>query len=187
MSFIKPKRMTMMKIHGYTSVFFLVLLFIYALTGTLDLFDIEGSRSSHSEVVDLDKWPKSEKEALLVMPTILVQIGEEELPSHYSDRRGHEWSDLTKSISLSKKKGSKDIIEVTVKEPGFMRQMLMIHKGDGGPIFTVLGVALGIYLLLMIITGVWLTFKTRPMHSGSIISAVAGVLVVVLAYGISVF
>lgn len=176
--------MTMMKIHGYFSVFFLALLFIYALTGILYLLDSKGSKSIRSEAVQLESWPISKQQALALMPQFLKRLDEKKLPDNYSDRNGHQWSDFTKSISLSQNPEDKTVL-VAVKTPDFMYKMLMIHKGNAGPLFTVLGIALGIYILLMLITGVWLSFKTKPMHQGSLISAAAGVLLVFISYGIS--
>jgi uncharacterized iron-regulated membrane protein len=184
MSIKKPKRMTIMKIHGYFSVFFMALLFIYTLTGILYLLDSEGSNSIRTEITHLESWPVTEQQALDVMPQILKLVGEDELPDNYSDRRGHAWSDFTKSISLAQNPEDKTIL-VTVKTPDFMRQMLMIHKGNAGPLFTVLGICLGIYILLMLITGAWLSFKTKPMHRGSLMSAGAGILLVFISYCIS--
>jgi hypothetical protein len=186
MSLVKPKRMTVMKWHGYLSVFFLILMLLYSLTGTLYLFEITGNKTSRSVSLALDNWPASEKEALAIMPDILQKIGEEKLPKIYSDSKGHEWSALNKSILLTEDSENNSVL-VTVSDSDFMRQMLMIHKGHGGPLFTVLGVALGIYLLVMIITGVWLSIKTKPMLRGSKISAFVGFSSVIIVYLITIY
>jgi hypothetical protein len=178
--------MTVMKWHGYLSVFFLILMLLYSLTGTLYLFEIEGNKTSRSVSLQLDTWPTSEKEALKIMPNILKEIGEKKLPNKYSDSKGHEWSSLNKSILLTENSENKSV-QVTVSDSDFMRQMLMIHKGHGGPLFTVLGVALGFYLFVMIITGVWLTIKTKPMVRGSKISAFMGLASVIGVYLITIY
>ena len=191
MSLTKPKRMTIMKLHGYLSVFFLMFMFIYALTGTLYLFEIEGNKTSRSvsfqlDSLGLDSWPESEKEALKVMPSILKKVGEDKLPSKYSDRKGHEWSALDRSILFAKTAENNSVL-VTVSHSDFMRQMLMIHKGHGGPLFTVFGIALGIYILLMMISGVWMTIKTKPMIRGSKISALLGFGSAIVIYLITIY
>lgn len=175
-----------MKLHGYLSIFFLLLMFIYALTGTLYLFEIEGNKSTRSINLQLDTWPVNEEQALSVMPEILEKIGEDKLPSKYSDSKGHEWYGLKKSILLTQNDKNNSVL-VTVSNSDFMRQMLMIHKGHGGPLFTLLGVALGIYVLLMLISGVWLSIKTKPMFRGSMISAGMGLVTVIVIYLITIY
>lgn len=175
-----------MKVHGYLSIFFLLLMFIYALTGTLYLFEIKGSQSSRSISFQLESWPMSEEEALSVMPEMLEKMGEEKLPSEYSDRKGHEWYGLKKSILLTQGDKNNSVL-VTVSNSDFMRQMLMIHKGHGGPLFTLLGIALGFYVLLMLISGVWLSIKTKPMFRGNMISAGMGLVTVIVIYVITIY
>lgn len=175
-----------MKVHGYLSIFFLILMLMYALTGILYLFDIKGSQSSRSISFQLDYWPESETEALTFMPEILEKIGEKKLPRQYSERKGHKWYDLKKSILLTQGDKHNSVL-VTVSHSDFMRQMLMIHKGYGGPLFTLLGIALGIYVMLMLISGVWLSIKTKPMLRGSFISAGMGLVTVIVIYLITIY
>lgn len=191
MSLNNPKRMTLMKWHGYLSVFFLTLMLIYAATGTLYLFEYEGNKASRSITVEIAVWPSDEQQARLLMPALLEQVGEDKLPPNYSSRKGHEWYGFTKSIAITQEAKpvpatvnghEKTSVQVTVKTPDFMRKMLMIHKGKAGPVFTVLGVAVGIYTLLMLITGVWLTLRTKPMHQGSMVAAAIGLVTVIVSY-----
>ncbi|MBL4802453.1 MAG: hypothetical protein JKY45_11215 [Emcibacter sp.] len=165
---VKFDRLFLMKIHGYISSFFLPIACLYVLTGTLYLFDVHGEKITTDYLPDsLMIFPQGQAEAESIIASFLETEKLPSLPDDYSYREGqHRWIGLRDAYILSHKgrKGRRGEVVLTHHEHGFWHQMVLIHKGHGGPIYTVFGILLGINLFLSLLTGAVIVLKTKLMR-----------------------
>lgn len=186
---VKFDRLVWMKIHGYLASFFLPIAVLYVLTGTLYLLDVEGDKTmTDYSPQSMVTFPKTQAEAEEAINIFLEIEKLPPLPDDYSLRQGqHRWIGMRGAYILSHKggKGRGGQVVLTHHENGFWRQMVQIHKGHGGQIFTIFSVLLGISLFISLLSGAVIILKTRLMQNTAYKIMGAGGLTLLAVYLIS--
>ncbi|MCV6620775.1 MAG: hypothetical protein OIF51_03380 [Cellvibrionaceae bacterium] len=149
-------RLLWMKWHAYLACFFLPLMLLYTVTGTLYMLDLHGSNSNEISIPlqEVNSWPTKEADAL--------EFTRQHLPSEYGEisgryfsfSEGHSWYSFKREILLLPQKQA-----IEIHQHGWWKQLIMIHKGHAHIGFWVLGIALGLSLLFSLISGVVLAYS----------------------------
>jgi len=174
------KRTLIMKIHGYLSMFFFIPMMMYLITGIAYIFGYTGTTEYKNHELIGVVAPASQAEAELILPKALEVTGLETVPGEFRERNGsYQWNGLKYRLSIESKDG---VTIVKHGESDFFRQMFMVHKAHAGTVFDILGVASGIYLLLVLVTGFILVLKTTMIQSGSYIAFGIGLITMIASY-----
>ncbi len=96
----KLKRPPIMKIHGYLSMFFLLPMLMYAITGIAYIFGYNGAVERSQYPISVEAWPLSEQQAKAAVPEILAAVGMNATPAPHSLSRSglHTWRGLVETI-----------------------------------------------------------------------------------------
>lgn len=182
----KLKRPPIMKIHGYLSMFFLLPMLMYAVTGIAYIFGYNGAVERSQYPISVEAWPLSEQQAKAAVPEILAAVGMDATPAPHSLSRSglHTWRGLDETIVLKTNTDGEPIAELS--KSNFFRQMFMVHKSHAGTTFDIIGVAAGLYLVVMMLTGLILTIKTVILHKGAWASAGIGLVSMIACYVIAI-
>jgi hypothetical protein len=181
-------RILWIKWHAYLSCFFLPLALLYALTGTLYLFDIKGGSIEKTEyhLEANTHWPETEKEAEALLYELNKKLNTHiTRPQFYyeiPDMKG--WYDLNGEVSF-KNKHDNHPMELFVDEYDIWRQLVFIHKGIVGDLFKVLSILFGISLMFSLLSGTIVALVMPKLKRNAIISLVLGCAVLVWSYFIS--
>lgn len=181
---MKPKhRLNWMSWHALLACFFLPMMLLYTVTGSLHLLDIKGENYFEDRVaIHLEQdFPELEADAYAL------------LTDHYDPEKygpikgqyyrfggGHSWYHFDQEIIIAWKRSGD--AELQVFHHGLWKKLLLIHKGHAHIVFWVLGLALGLSLIFSLLSGVVLAFSTPRYKKTALASVIAGVVVMVVAY-----
>ncbi len=181
-------RILWIKWHAYLSCFFLPLALLYALTGTLYLFDIKGGAAERMEyhLEGNTPWPKTEQEAKALVHELEIKFNISiEFPKFYYDTPNMKgWYDLSGEVAFKNKHGYHPM-ELFIEEYNLWRQLLFIHKGIVGDLFKVLSILFGMSLLFSLLSGTIVALVMPKLKKNAIISLILGSLVLVMSYFLS--
>ncbi len=167
------KRITWIKIHLYLSAIAAPFLLIMAFTGTSYLFNLKGS-----EEVKIVKTIQLSK-ADLTKENIAIELNE--IDENYS-------FDYVKNLGdgAITRPTTRDYYKFTVKEsgtevshvsPNLLRRLIEVHKGHGSQFIRNYEKAVGVFLLLIILTGLYLAFTMKREAKITAILFVLGTLI----------
>lgn len=176
-------RRTLIILHGFIAVFFLPLAMLYAVTGALYILGSNGTSHDTTITVELtDGWPESIDAARELAGGRLLEAGLPEANpvagEYVFDDDRYYWRALTHGVTLARI--SDDRAELRIQENSFYRQLVEIHKNHAGPWFRILGIAFGLAMLILILSGAWMMFASS-MYRRTAGKLFAGGLVVSLA------
>lgn len=191
------KRKLLIQIHGYIAVFFLPLALLYAVTGTLYITGETGGIIQTNATLTLANVPGSAKELLPLIEPTLIENNWRVPPSDEYVREfpnGYLWSSLSESIRISFseeiiKNGFQGESEITIfhGKNTWYKQLVEIHKDHAGVYFSILGLAFGIGMLIMTITGGIMMLQS-PVHKRiALILVTAGTLITLATWAYTLF
>jgi len=163
------KRKLLIQIHGYIAVFFLPLALLYAVTGALYITGETGGVVRTKATITLVSIPDSAQELLpLIEPTLVENNWRVPPLSDYVREfpDGYMWSSLGESIRVTLPAGdSKDKSEIIIfhGKNTWYKQLVEIHKDHAGFYFSILGLAFGVGMLIMTISGGIMMLQS-PVH-----------------------
>ena len=165
-------------------MFFIPLTFIYVATGVLYLFDIEGGvQQEKTFTVPLAQdWSESEETANHQVYDFLKKNYPVSIPAaYYPEEDLHDWYGYKREIIFIKNTEG-DSAKLIIKEHDIWQQLLLIHKGFGGWIFTLFAVLLGLSLVFSMGSGVILIFQLPKMKKGALIAVGSGVATFIICF-----
>ena len=183
-------RLLWIRWHAFISCFFLPFALLYALTGILYLFGIEGGPKQQKEMTFTltTSWPEQEEEAKALA---LKLIPEEFLPlpqNYYRDGDTHGWWDFHEELhmepveSTSLHESESYDIEFHWQTHNLMRQLLWIHKGLAGEIFKWLGILMGVSILFSLLSGALVSLSLPSLKRQSVVYLTLGSMTLLLAF-----
>ncbi len=178
-------RRTLILIHGYIAVFFLPLAVLYAATGVLYIVGAKGTLAETAVTVALPQgWPQTLDDARAIATARLQQHGLPEPNAIAGEFElgddGYYWRALTHGVRLEQT--GANAAELRVEESDLLRQFVEIHKNHAGPLFRFLGIAFGLGMLLLIVSGAWMMFQSRTYRRAATNLLAGGVVTSIAAY-----
>ncbi|WP_286349134.1 PepSY domain-containing protein [Helicobacter felistomachi] len=154
---------TIYRFHAYTSVFFLPLALLFALSGVAFLFGINPNSGAKIQKWHVDNPMKDDLEFLLdFLKTQKIPV-----PSHLNPRR-HK-GDLIVGTPVYEIEFDPKHGVVSAVHRSFLGVLMQIHKGRAGVALQTMGVAFGVFLCFFYISGLLMGFRHK--NTTSIISA----------------
>ncbi|WP_278347505.1 hypothetical protein [Helicobacter pullorum] len=177
---------TWMQVHLYVSLFFIPMALIYAITGSLYIFNIRQNAGAEIKEVRIqDTIPKgSEREVMLR----ILQENKLEIPSNTEVRffkGSHSMGTLKYQVLLTQDKNSPSYTLRAI-DRNWYGVLLLLHKAAGKYYFDILAVGFSIALVLLYLSGLFLTAFCKRDRKGSIIAIILGILVTTLAVYLSI-
>jgi hypothetical protein len=179
-----------MRLHGYIAVFFLPMAILYAGTGALYIIGESGAAPQASFNIKLPNgWPASSDGARKLASEWLQ---EHDLPALSTSAGqgtngddGYYWRALTHAILLTRISDSE--AELIVQSNSLYRQLVEIHKDHAGLMFTIIGFAFGMGMLILILSGALMMFRSKQFRNSAAVLLTSGTAACLLAYVVSVF
>lgn len=172
------KRSTLIDIHLILSSFFLPFLLLMPLTGFLYLAGQKGEVKKELVYSINEKLPTENKEEWL---NEQFKRFDSEYKYEYIKSNGttHIMRPTSKNFYtiLETETG----IEVYKSEPTLLSKMIELHKGHGPNLFRAMEALFGLFLMLIVISGMWLALTVKAYRKKTFISLALGVLVFILA------
>ena len=182
-------RLLWIRWHAFVSCFFLPFALLYALTGILYLFGIEGGPKEQREmtVTVSTPWPQQEAEAKVLA---LKLVPEDFLPlpkNYYRDGDTHGWWDFHEELHLEPMTTASEEslsypVEVHWQTHNVMRQLLWIHKGLAGELLEWLGILMGVSILFSLLSGALVSLSLPSLKRQSVLYLTLGSITLLLAF-----
>lgn len=180
---------TLVKLHGYTAVFFLPFALLYAVTGVLYIVGESGAAPQTVLAIPLeDGWPATVDVASAVVDSVLLENG---LPAADGSAGAREldegtfsWRALAHNVTLSRT-GEFDA-EIIFQQNGWYRRLVEIHKDHAGIAFSILGFAFGIAMIVLIISGATMMLRSMLYRKAATVLLACGTAVSLVAWFTSV-
>lgn len=158
---------------------------LYALTGTFYILGESGTASTTVvEMTERRTWPQGEAAAFKLTNDVLRSRGIEGIGGLVQSRRegngNYLWRGMSRNVTLLK--GSGGIMEIHLQEHGVFRQLVEVHKNHAGMIFSILGVAFGFAMLILILSGAFMMFKLNSFRRSASVVLALGTAMSVSAY-----
>ncbi|MBR4250374.1 MAG: hypothetical protein IKQ24_09490 [Verrucomicrobia bacterium] len=172
--------------HAYLAMFFLPAVCLFALTEMLYIFGVKGSLNTQSYQIQLSQS--------LPRPLALNIEAQEKVMVDYARENGIEVPEGKaqkgrSGVVLGNQAGyhfvfipdrAENSAELQVNRPGLYHKMVLLHKAKCGLAFQIFGVATGICLVLLYMSGILLVWNSPRMKKISLILCVTGLLAVVI-------
>ncbi|MDQ7004343.1 MAG: hypothetical protein Q9N67_05280 [Ghiorsea sp.] len=71
-----------------------------------------------------------------------------------------KWSGKNHSVSLRASSRDNRVAVIEVKIPSSYHRLMSLHKGKGGDLFDAFAIAMSIFVVFILLTGVWIGLKT---------------------------
>lgn len=178
-------RRTLIKVHGFIAVFFLPLAMLYAITGALYITGSKGSidettlkvglRSGWAQSIDVARSFANEHLLDAGFPAASNSAGEFVL----GDGK-YLWRALTHSVTLVRLDDA--TAEIRVEKNSLYKQLVEIHKNHAGPWFAFLGIAFGVAMMTLILSGAWMMFESSLYRRAASSLLIVGTTVSLAAY-----
>lgn len=175
--------------HAYLSIFFLPVAALYAVTGVCYVCGYSGTLDSARYTVALDALPPVTAET---KGTLLKKI----LSDNGIPCPAGEGSESRKGFMLGLPTGQHAVLEplrenakealITVNTPDLFYKLVLLHKAKGGTLFNILGVAFGVALLLMYLSGILLFLKASEFRNKLAICFAGGLIITTLVIVVSI-
>ncbi|MDE5591526.1 MAG: hypothetical protein K2I63_01005 [Helicobacter sp.] len=171
---------TWMQLHLYISLFFIPMALIYAITGSLYIFDIRQNAGAEiSEVKIFQEIRKGEERE--VMLRVLESNGLK-IPSRTEvrlARNSHVMGTLKYQVTLSKDKDGSYILRSI--DRNLYGVLLLLHKSAGKYYFDILAIGFSIALIVLYLSGLFMTAFCKRDRKGSLIATILGFVITALA------
>ncbi len=177
-------RSVLMKVHALLAVFILPVAVMFFITGALYTWDIKGGydtivhelhlasplRKELGELVGLAE--RELKKRNLALPTGQAKI--KTIGSSFK----LEWTGSSRDVIIATT-AQPLIAQLEIKQTSWYRQFVQLHKAKGGVPFKVYAAILATALLLLLITGFTMAWKTPKLRKLTLVTTVLGVVVFV--------
>ncbi len=174
-----------MQIHLYVSLFFIPMALIYAITGSLHIFGIR--QNAGAEIVEVKVESQIAQnmrgnEQQVILETL--KANGLKIPNNTEVRffrNSHSMGDLKYSATLAKDKEGNPVVRSVDRH--WYGVLLMLHKAAGKWYFDVLAVGFSIALIVLYLSGLFLTaFCKRSWKSASIVTILGFVITAFVVY-----
>lgn len=163
------KRNSLVKVHLYASGFFAPFLLIMAITGTFYLLDIKGSE----ERVFVKELLLENKPDEVIVKNVLAKV-EPGYDFAYLKSAGTRVFTRPTTRAYYSFEKENDIYKLYKIRPNILRTLIEVHKGHGPKSMRIFEILLGIALLTILITGVWIGIMTARDKKVTLITMGAG-------------
>ncbi|CAM3618798.1 MULTISPECIES: hypothetical protein [Helicobacter] len=175
---------TWMQIHLYVSLFFIPMALIYAITGSFHIFGVRQNAGAEIVEVKVESPIIKGEEQRIILETL--KKNHLKIPQNTDVRffrNSYSMGNLKYSVTLSKDKAGNPIVRSV--ERGWYGVLLMLHKAAGKWYFDILAVGFSVALIVLYLSGLFLTaFCKRNYLSASIVT-ILGFFVTALAVALS--
>lgn len=173
--------------HAYLAMFFLPAVCLFALTGMLYIFGVKGSLNTQSYQIQLSQS--------LPRPLALNIEAQEKVMVDYARENGIEIPEGKaqkgrSGVVLGNQAGyhfvfipdrAENSAELQVNRPGLYYKIVLLHKAKCGWVFKGFGVATGICLVLLYMSGILLIWKNIRLKNMALILCGIGLLAIIVA------
>ena len=162
-----------MKVHALLACFLLPVCVMFFVTGLLYTLGLDFASTSTTKTISAPASKPSLSEAVSLVE---AQLKEDKIatPTGAASIRGKgdsgwqlQWGGAARDVSLAVDASGK--ATMTVRESSLLRRMMQFHKAKGGAIFKWFGVLAAVGLLVILITGVWLSVQVKALKRLSLI------------------
>lgn len=169
-----------MQIHLYLSLFFLPMALIYTITGSLYVFGVR--HEALAEVVEIKIFqdiPKGEERAAILETLAANSLRVPKDTEVHFARNRMIMGDLRYQVTLSKVKEREYILRSINRN--FYGVLLSLHRSHGKYYFDILAIGFSIALVLLYLSGFFITAFCKKDRKGSLIAVVLGFVITALA------
>lgn len=173
--------------HAYLAMFFLPAVILFAVTGSLYIFGIKGDLNTKSYQIQLSQS--------LPRPLALNIKAQEKVMVDYAREHGIEVPEGKAQkgrmgVTLGNPAGyhlvlipdrAENSAELQVNQPGLYYKIVLLHKAKCGWVFKSFGVATGICLVLLYMSGILLIWKNIRLKNMASILCGIGLLAIIVA------
>lgn len=173
------KRKTLFNIHFYLSSFFTPFLLVIAFTGVMYLFGEKGSSESNlvrEQVLLTDKSKKAQ------ITNILKEVDSSYKFEYLKDRGESIQTRPTTRDYYNFKKNSDGSFSLYKETPNFLLRIIEVHKGHGPKLLKYLQKILGISLILIVFTGLWMSLQMKKRVKEFIVSSLIGLVILTVLF-----
>ncbi|PZT47778.1 hypothetical protein B6S12_07160 [Helicobacter valdiviensis] len=168
---------TWMQIHLYVSLFFIPMALIYAITGVGYILDYRQNSGATIHKIQIHQTiaKGSEKEVILKA----LQENNLKIPSNTEVRffkGAHSMGTLKYQVLLSKDKTGEGYTLSTI-DRNFYGVILLLHKAAGKYYFDVLAIGFSVALILIYLSGLFITAFCKKNQKGAVLATLAGFIV----------
>ncbi|MCK5884159.1 MAG: PepSY domain-containing protein [Bacteriovoracaceae bacterium] len=168
------KRQTIFNIHFYLSIFFAPFLLLIATTGTFYLFGNKGEVESTLIKENVIVTSSNKKEQV---STILKSIDSSYTFEYLKDRGSSIQTRPTTRTYYNFKKISDGKFNLYKNQPNFLLKIIEVHKGHGPRLLNHFQKILGFGLMLIVLSGFFMSLRVKKRLKPLLISMGAGVIV----------
>ncbi len=173
-------RSVLMKAHGALAAFILPVAIMFFVTGAFYTWGIKGSYETTVHELKLKKHIQEDVSILTTLVTKELKKKNIDIPSGQAKikRIGNafmlEWTGSNRDVILEPT-ANPLIAKLKIKDTSWYRQFVQLHKAKGGVLFKVYAAVLASALLLILITGFIMAWKTPKLRKLTLFSASLGV------------
>jgi len=177
-----------MKVHALLAAFSLPVMIMFFVTGALYTWGVKGDYVTTVHEIRLEQPVKDKLASLVSLASDELTKRNMELPSGQAKvkRAGTsfmlEWTGSETDVVLEPTSQPR-IVKLKIKQTGWHRQFVQLHKAKGGVPFKVYATLFAFVLLVLLITGFVMAWQTPKLRRMTLLSSVlgAGVFVVMIA------
>jgi hypothetical protein len=172
-------RMNLMKFHVLLAAFILPVATMFMVTGALYTWDIKGSYKDDVYEIQLSKPVQSNVNEL----TTLAQLELEKLATGYPEGAPRlkvygnhfllEWTGSSKDVILEPT-DNELIAKLTVKNTGWYRNLVQLHKAKGGVAFKIYAVVFAIAIIALLVSGFLIAWQIPKLKNLALIASLVG-------------
>ena len=173
--------------HAYLAMFFLPAVILFAVTGSLYVFGVKGDLNTKSYQIQLSQsLPRPLAQNIEAQEQVMVDYAREhgiEVPEGKAQKG-------RMGVTLGNPAGyhlvlipdrTENSAELQVNQPGLYYKIVLLHKAKCGWVFKSFGVATGICLVLLYVSGIILIWKNIRLKNKALILCGIGLLAIIVA------
>jgi len=173
--------------HAYLAMFFLPAVILFAVTGSLYIFGVKGDLNTKSYQIQLSQsLPRPLAQNIEAQEQVMVDYAREhgiEVPEGKAQKG-------RMGVTLGNPAGyhlvlipdrTENSAELQVNQPGLYYKIVLLHKAKCGWVFKSFGVATGICLVLLYVSGIILIWKNIRLKNMALILCGIGLLAIIVA------
>lgn len=177
---------TLIKLHGFTAVFFLPMAILYAVTGAIYILGQHGSYANEISVpvISDEQWPAREDAAILFVNKILQKKGFARInPFAHGGMLNNDtyrWLELDRRVLLTR--NAQGMPQIVLQENNLLKRMVAIHRNLAGLLFAIIGVTFGIATMILVLSGAYMMLQMKLYRKSATLCLAAGTIMTVGAY-----
>ncbi|CAA0099007.1 Uncharacterised protein [BD1-7 clade bacterium] len=173
------KRQDLMKIHVLLAAFILPAALMFFITGALYTWGVKGGYDTETYTITLQQPLQPNLDQLLPMAQQQLADKGLSLPTGNAGVKklgtsfAFSWSGSNRDMSISP---THDPLKarVTIKDTGFYRHFVQLHKAKGGVAFKVYAAFFAASLLLILLSGFVMAWQTPKLKKMTMLASVVG-------------